>query len=175
MLCSVIPRLYFLHVPFVLPSFQGKNILILLKCHSTMVNALASWDLWLQSCYLQRQDDYPSSPTGSNSTLLDKKMICQELQQEDDSFWIWNTRSYLQLLCLSPPVFPMLCKQDDTQVPVSSVSTCRLTGRNCLYLLLFSLSYSCEYAVTALYVNAIKIYFIFCVQGFNLLYWSGYT
>lgn len=35
--------------------------------------------------------------------LLDMKIICQELQQGDDLFWIWNRHSYLQLLWLSPP------------------------------------------------------------------------
>lgn len=93
-----------------------------------------------------------------------KKMICSEFETD---IVICSCSG-----CL-PLIFPMLSKQDEIQVLVSSVSMCRLTGRNCLYSHLFSLFYSCEYAITAPYVKYNRKRFIFCVQGFNLFCWGG--
>lgn len=103
--CSVFLRLHFLHVcPSCRHLFRGKMFSFPQNAggHSTMVNVLESKDLWSQSCYLQCQDDYPSSPAGSTQKLLDKKIICQKLHREDDWFWIGNRHSYLQLLWLPP-------------------------------------------------------------------------
>lgn len=139
------------YVPFVLSSFQGKSILILSKCWWSLNHGECTWILRFMitillsavSGWLSQQSDGINLKIAGQENYLSgitaRRWFVLNLKQ---------TELFAAALA-APPIFPMLSKHDETQVLVSFVSICRLTGRNYLYSHLFSLLYSCEYAITA--------------------------